>query len=152
MPADHCPLLTSACVAALGLVLAACGPLAGGSLRGSPADPPPDWRTILEDGREVCEVESRPDDPHSIQLGCFLYEDELYVQSHRWALASWWPLDSWAAIWIEQPDVRVRLGDDLFDLVAVRVTDPDEREPLLQLRGYDPVPDGIVVFRFDRRP
>ena len=30
---------------------------------------------------------------------------------------------------------------------AVRVTD-DTRTPILQHRGYDPPPDGIVVFRF----
>ncbi len=73
------------------------------------------------------------------------------MQSHRWALASWWPTTSWAAIWIEQPQVRVRLDDQLFELRAVPVTEPELRETILRLRGYDPVPEGIVLFRFDRR-
>ena len=98
----------------------------------------------------MCEIESRPADPHSIQLECFEREGALYVQSHRWALADWWP-KSWAAIWLEEPDLRVRIGDAIYALRAVRVTDAALRETMLNERGYDPVPDGIVVFRFDAR-
>ncbi len=132
------------------LALLACGPVPGGSLGGSLAEPPADWSTVMDE-KTFCEIESRLDDPHSIQLECFLFEDALYVQSHRWALASWWPTTSWAAIWIEQPQVRVRLDDQLFELRAVPVTEPELRETILRLRGYDPVPEGIVLFRFDRR-
>jgi hypothetical protein len=32
------------------------------------------------------------------------------------------------------------------------VTDAGVRDPLLLQRGYDPPPDGILVFRFDPRP
>jgi hypothetical protein len=129
----------------------ACGPVPGGRLRGTAAPVPPDWSAALDGDKEMCEIESRPSDPHSIQLECFLYERALWAQSHRWALASWWPVKSWAAIWIEEPDVRVRLGDRLYDLRAVRVDDPALREPILRARGYDPVPDGIVLFRFEPR-
>ena len=73
------------------------------------------------------------------------------MQSHRWALASWWPVTSWAAIWIEHPDVRVRLGGRLFDLRAAHITDPALRERVLRFRDYDPVPAGIAVFRFEPR-
>jgi hypothetical protein len=34
---------------------------------------------------------------------------------------------------------------------AVRVGEAAEREAALAFRGYDPVPDGIVLFRFERR-
>ncbi len=128
-----------------------CGPVPGGSLPGTLTSPPSDWSSLLDDGRTFCEIESRPADPHSIQLECFLHEGGLYVQSHRWALASWWPVESWAAIWIEEPQVRVRIGAALFELRAAYVTEPAERDPILKLRGYDPVPDGIAVFRFDPR-
>ncbi len=47
--------------------------------------------------------------------------------------------------------MRVRLDDQLFELLAVPVTEPELRETILRLRGYDPVPEGIVLFRFDRR-
>jgi hypothetical protein len=139
--------------AAAWLCLSACGPVPGGHLSGTPAQPPADWSSVVESesGRELCEIESRPDDPHSIQLECFLYEGGLYAQSHRWALASWWPTTSWAAIWLEHPDVVVRLDDKLYSLKAVRVTDAAQRQKMLNERGYDPVPEGIVLFRFEPR-
>ncbi len=140
------------CAAAVALLAAAaCGPVPGGSLSGSAAAVPPDWSTALANGVEICEIEARPEDPHSIQLECFLYEGALFVQSHRWALASWWPVDSWAAVWLEHPDVRVRIGEQLFDLKAVQITDPQLRSAVLVYRGYEPVPDGVVVFRFEPR-
>ena len=139
------------CSAASFAGAAACGPVPGGSLSGTVSAPPEAWSTLLEDGRAFCEIESRPTDPHSIQLDCFLYEGDLYVQSHRWALESWWPGSSWAAIWIEQPELRVRIGDEIFELEAVRVSEPSQRAQVLDLRGYDEAPDGIVVFRFDPR-
>jgi hypothetical protein len=133
----------------LGLLLlgTACGPIPGGSLSGTVTPAPNDWVSAVPDKR-FCEIESRPVDPHSIQLECFRFEDGLYVQSHRWALASWWPVTSWAAVWIEHPDVRVRIDDAIYELRASRVTEPAERTAILKLRGYDPPPDGIVVFRF----
>jgi hypothetical protein len=138
--------------AALALLLAlGCGPVPGGSLGGEPAAPPADWRQALGGDRAFCEIESRPADPHSIQLECFVVDGALHAQSHRWALAEWWPTESWAAIWLEHPDVKVRIDGKLYDLRALRVTDPAVREPILKARGYDPVPDGIVVFRFEPR-
>jgi hypothetical protein len=133
------------------LLAAACGPVPGGSLKGTLAPVPADWSQALGGDRAFCEIEARPEDPHSIQVECFLYEGQLYAQSHRWALASWWPVTSWAAIWIEHPDVKVRIGDDLYELRAVHVTEPGEREGVLRFRGYQPVPEGIAVFRFEPR-
>jgi hypothetical protein len=135
---------------ALGLALG-CGPVPGGSLGGEVTPLPSDWSSALGGDRAFCEVESRPADPHSIQVECFLYDGALYAQSHRWALADWWPVESWAAIWLAHPDVRVRIGERIFELRAVRVTDAAVREPLLTQRGYDPVPEGIVLFRFEPR-
>ena len=134
----------------LGLALG-CGPVPGGALSGAVTPAPASWAEVLDGDRAFCEIESRPADPHSIQLECFLVEGALFAQSHRWALAGWWPVESWAAIWLEQPDVRVRIGEQVFELRAVRVTDPAVREPILKDRGYDPVPDGIVLFRLEPR-
>lgn len=135
---------------ALGLALG-CGPVPGGSLRGDVTPVPADWSGTLGGDRAFCEIESRPADPHSIQLECFLHAGQLYAQSHRWALADWWPVESWAALWLAHPDVRVRIGEQIFELRAVRVTDAAVREPLLRARGYEPVPDGIVLFRLEAR-
>ncbi len=129
------------------VVLAACGPIPGGTLSGKTTPAPSDWSAAVPDKR-FCEIEARPANPHSIQLECFRWEGGLYVQSHRWALASWWPVTSWAAVWIDHPDVRVRVGDAIYELRAMRVTEPAERTAILKHRGYEPPPDGIVVFRF----
>ena len=125
----------------------ACGPVPGGRLSGEPAPVPADWSEVLGADRAFCEIESRPAEPHSIQLDCFLWEGTLYVQSHRWALARWWPVESWAAIWIEQPSVLLRIGGQLFEMNA-QVEDGPLRSAILAARGYDPVPEGIVLFRF----
>jgi hypothetical protein len=130
----------------------ACGPVPGGSLEGEPAPLPADWSSVLGGDRALCEIEARPADPHSIQLECFSYEGALYVQSHRWVNAPWWPVKSWATVWIEHPEVRVRIDDSLYDLVATALPAGEQRTAILGQRGYDPVPDGIVLFRFDPRP
>ena len=139
-------------LAALALLFAlACGPIPGGTLDGTVTLAPADWTTVLPDAKKFCEIEARPEDPTSIQLECFLVDGKLYAQSHRWALAPWWPVESWAAIWIEHPDVKVRIGDAIYELTAVQVDDSGPRDEILKLRGYDPPPDGIVVFRFAPR-
>jgi len=137
-------------VLALSLALG-CGPVPGGALSGAPTRAPAAWAEALGGDRAICEIESRPADPHSIQLECFLVDGQLYAQSHRWALADWWPTESWAAIWLAHPEVRVRIGERIYELRALRVTDAALREPILAGRGYDPIPDGVVLFRFESR-
>ncbi|MFP6808816.1 MAG: hypothetical protein VB957_16800 [Pseudomonadales bacterium] len=131
------------------LLVTGCGPIPGGSLSGTMTDVPDSWQEILSDN-QICEIESRLEDPHSIQVECFLYEDDVYVQSHRYVDASWWPTESWALIWQQHPGITVRFEESLFLMDAVRITDLELRETVLKLRGYDPVPDGIVLFRFDK--
>lgn len=129
------------------VAVAACGPIPGGKLSGAIAPAPSDWSSVVPD-RRFCEIEARPADPHSIQLECFRWEEGLYVNSHRWALAAWWPVTSWAAVWLDHPDVRVRVGDAIYELRAARVTDTAARDAILRHRGYDPPPAGILVCRF----
>jgi hypothetical protein len=127
-----------------------CGPVPGGALSGELSPLPAAWRDALGGERAMCEIEARPAKPHSIQLECFEREGGLYVQSHRWALASWWP-ESWAEVWLAEPDVRVRIDGRIYEVTAVRVTDAALRELMLKERGYDPVPPGIALFRFEPR-
>jgi hypothetical protein len=138
-------------LAATALLALACGPIPGGSLDGEPTPAPADWTSALPDAKQFCEIEARPAEPHSIQLECFVVDGKLYAQSHRWALAPWWPVTSWAAVWLEHPDVTVRIDGALYALRATRVTAAAERDPILVSRGYEPVPEGIVLFRFDPR-
>ncbi len=139
-----------AALAAL-LIAAGCGPVPGGRLRGEDQPPPADWAPLTEGLSAICEIEARPEDPHSIQLQCYEYDDALYVHSHRWALSSWYPFTSWAAIWLEHPEIRVRFGDAIYELYAERVRDAPLREAILSSRGYQPVPDGILLFQLRPR-
>jgi hypothetical protein len=129
----------------------ACGPVPGGALSGEVVATPAAWADALGGDRALCEIEARPADPHSIQLECFVRDGGLYVQSHRWALADWWP-ESWAEAWLAEPDVRVRVGGNIYALRAERVSDSALRDAMLKERGYHPVPEGIVLFRFEPRP
>ena len=56
----------------------ACGPIPGGSLEGDAAAVPSDWKAALGADHALCEIESRPADPHSIQLECFVVDGKLY--------------------------------------------------------------------------
>ena len=133
------------------LLAASCGPVPAGRLRGEVQPQPDDWAPLTDGLSGICEIESRPEDPHSIQLQCYEVEGVLYVNSHRWALSSWYPFTSWAAIWIEHPEVRVRFGDTIYELTAKSVVDQALREEILRSRGFDPVPHGIVLFQLRPR-
>ena len=133
------------------LLAAGCGPVPGGRLRGDVEALPADWAPLTEGLSGICEIEARPEDPHSIQLQCYEFDGALYVNSHRWALSSWYPFTSWAAVWLDHPDVRVRFGDAIYELYAERVVDAPLREAILNSRGYDPVPDGILLFHLRPR-
>ena len=87
--------------------------------------------------------------PASIQLDCFVYERSLYVQSHRWAQVRGGGAD-WACL-DRAPGGALRIGDSLYDVSAKAITDAPERSAILTFRGYDPIPEGIVVFRFEPR-
>jgi hypothetical protein len=138
-------------LAAGALLLAlGCGPVPGGALDGELTPLPASWSEALGGERAMCEIEARPSNPHSIQLECFTRDGALFVQSHRWALADWWP-ESWAEVWLAEPDVRVRVGARIYELRAERLTEEALREAILRERGYDPVPVGIVVFRLEPR-
>ena len=140
--------LVALSLALLGL---ACGPVPGGRLSGEVAPLPADWAPLTRGLDGMCEVESRPSDPHSIQLQCYTHAGAMYVHSHRWALAAWYPFRSWAEIWLEEPDVRVRLGSSIYELYAEEVTSIRQRDAVLASRGYEPVPDGIVLFQLRPR-
>ena len=144
------PLIARLALLPLVTSLLACGPIPSGRLSGEVTPAPADWGSVVT-GTEFCELESRPDDPHSIQLECFVIDGRLYVQSHRWALSDAYPFESWAAIWLDHPLLRVRFGDTIYELEAARVTEAGLRGSILSGRGYDPVPDGIVLFQLRGR-
>lgn len=108
--------------AALVLGLVACGgplgPFAGGRLRGEPAAPRSDWsftHDIL-----LVQLETHPERPWSVTLGCIDHDGALYVGSPDPES------DRWVAYVTRDPRVRLRVEGRVYELRAVRVTDPAE--------------------------
>jgi hypothetical protein len=104
----------------------------GGALSGTVvSEPVSDWSFVDE---TFLELETRPSDPYSVQLNYVVRDGKLYIdpaEGKRW-------LDHLR----EDPRVRVRFGDDLYDLEAVLVGQPGE------LEGFDP---DRFIYRLDPR-
>ncbi len=127
---------TIACGAALSAVLACGGPFLvfpGGALRGEVvSEPPTDWSFV--DDRFI-DLETRPEDPYSVELNYFVRDGKLYVDPAE------------GRTWLEHiradPRVRARFGGKVYLLEAVLVGTPG------QLEGFDA---DRFVYRLDPRP
>lgn len=101
--------------------LPACGgPVAvfpGGALTG-PVKPAPESFAFARDAGTV-QLETRPEDPYSVNIACAVVGDALYVSAG----------DN-RARWVENleanPLVRLRIEGDVYELRAERVTDDVE--------------------------
>lgn len=121
----HLPFGTRSFLLVLLLAVAvACGgplgPLSGGRLSGEdgPAEVD-DWS--FSDAIENAQLETRPDDPHSVNVWCAGLGDRLYVPSSM-ILGPTVPTErSWVQHVQADPDVRIRLGDTVYARTAVRV-------------------------------
>ena len=102
-----CAALALACASPL-------GPFPGGRLSGEAAPAPQDWaftRDVM-----IVQLETRPERPYSVNVGCIDYDGALYVGSPD-------PESSrWVANLVLDPEVRLRVGDRVYDLRAARVT------------------------------
>ncbi len=107
--------------ALLGLFfLVACGPtllLPGGALQGKASQAPSDWS--MTDEVSTIQLETRPEDPYSVNIWTIAMGDKLYV--HAGANRS-----TWVGYIETNPAVRVRVNEDLFELAATRVGDQKE--------------------------
>lgn len=131
------------------------GPIAGKRLTGEVASAT-DW--AFTDGHMLVKVETRPDDPHSVTTLCFTHEGSLYVPAMDGAGKTW------TRYVIEDPRVRIKVGDRIYAGRATRITDPSMGEPLFSAaaakypriaeRRGDETPDleRIWVFRIDHGP
>jgi hypothetical protein len=138
---------------AFALAALACGPMgpvAGGKLEGEPAPLPADWS--FTDGTETVAVETRPDDPYSVNVWAVADGARLYVASGSG------PETTWAKNALADPRVRMRLNGKVYELAAVRVEDPAEQQAALALyeRKYDYEPPAdeaakAVLFRLHPR-
>jgi hypothetical protein len=115
--------------------LSACagplGPFAGGRLAGSVVtEASSDWSFTRD--VKIVQLETRPDRPWSVNLGCVDWNGALYVGTED-------PSDRWVRNIEADPRVRLRIGERIWERRAVRVTDPNEwtGAGLALFRKYD---------------
>ena len=141
-------------------LLGACGPIGpipGGRLSGEPGDPQlADWSFVSI--HEQAQLETRPTDPHSVNVWIVGLGEHLYVPTSMIIGPKDPTRRSWAAHVAEDPDVRIRIAGRLYERRAVRVDDADEyataRAALEAKYALDePDPERTIwIFRLDPRP
>jgi hypothetical protein len=96
------------------------GPLAmipGGAFQGATeATTPGEW-SALQDG--VLELETRPDDPYSVEINYVVRNGHLYIDPAEGR--------GWLKNLRADPRVRVRIGGKIYAMQASLVDDPTER-------------------------
>ncbi len=98
----------------------ACGPLLvmpGGALKGTEESVPSDWDWT--DEVSTIQLETRIEDPYSVNIWVVAMGDKLYV--HAGTNQSAWVENMQA-----DPKVRVRIEERIFELLASRVRDQEE--------------------------
>ena len=105
-------------------LLAGCGPvvmLPGGELSGTVRDVPESW--AFTDDVDTVQLETRPDDPYSVNIWCVRVGDALFVGGSRES--------TWTRNVAANPNVRLRIGETLYLLRAVESTSDEDAEGFL---------------------
>ena len=108
---------TRALVAAALLLLATvgCGPVVmipGGALDGEDTTPPADW--AFTDAVDTVQLETRPDDPYSVNIWCVAADGRLFVAGSRES--------TWTQNVAADPLVKLRVDGKLYALRAREAT------------------------------
>ncbi len=108
-------------IAALSVTLMACeGPfgfMSGDELSGSVAEPPATWQ--FDEDYGFAELETRPEDPYSINLAYVQLKGQLYIYAGD-------TRTNWVQHIEQNPLIRFRLNETIYPVQAVRVNDQDE--------------------------
>ena len=116
-------------------------------LKGNVATSPvTDWS--FTDRYQTVKVQTRSSYllPHSVTTFCIAYNGQLYLATTRPETRQW------SRNVARDPHVRLKIGDQLFDRTLSVVTDPAEREAVLQARAtkysqkYPPVGPPFIVY------
>jgi hypothetical protein len=137
---------------AVAVLLAGCSEpfivFAGGALSGEASPPPEDW-SLLEK-IETIQLETRPEDPYSVNLWAVGIGPDLYVGTGPDGTR-------WSRHVHDNPQVRLRAAGRIYALEAQRVTEPEERKRVAEAYGikYDLDKNenwviDAIVFRLDR--
>ena len=101
--------------------LASCGGpfvlLPGGALEGAATELPASW--AFTDDVSTVQLETRPEDPYSVNIWLIALGADLYV--HAGANRS-----AWVEHIEADPNVRLRVGEAIYELAAARVESQDE--------------------------
>jgi hypothetical protein len=144
---------------ALLLVLGACGPLgplSGGRLSGEVQVGP----ARCADEVSTIQLETNPEEPHSVNAWCAGVGDRLYVPTSMIRGPKVPREREWVRNAMADPRVRIRIAGRIYERTAVRVSDAAEydaaRAALEKKYALDPAerdPEReIWIFRLDARP
>ena len=84
--------------------------------------------------------------PHSVTTASWVHEGDLYVPCNACATKRW-PRNV-----ARNPDVRLKVGDEIYERRAVRIADDDERRRLFAALTDRPLTPGRWLFRMAPRP
>ena len=103
------------------LLLTACNDptlvLPGGKLSGAIAAPPAEWQ--FAEPSQLAQLETRPQDPYSINLVYVQLNGQLYVYAGN-------TRTTWVQHIEQNPLVRIRINDVIYPVRAVRVEEQQE--------------------------
>ena len=114
-------LFRATLMSSLTLFLTACeGPfflMPGGALSGTVSETPASWQ--FEEASGLAQLETRPEDPYSINLAYVQLDGKLYVYAGN-------TRTTWVEHIERNPLIRIRVGERIYSAVAVRVENEDE--------------------------
>jgi len=93
--------------------------------------PVTDWSFVNQVPNIKLQTESWYGLPHSVTIDCVSVNGQFYVSS---VFPAGTPR-SWNDNVMRDPHVRIKIGNDLYDRTLAPVTDPSEREAVLQARS-----------------
>ena len=108
------------------LVAAGCEPMfvfAGGELAGTERPMPPSWEFTKD--FDTVQIETRPVDPYSVNVWGVSVDRSFYIAASDASDARW------ARAIEAEPRVRLRVGDDIYRLLATRTEDPTELDDVI---------------------
>jgi hypothetical protein len=122
--------------------------ISGKQLEGEASPYPASWD--FSDDYSTIAIETNPGDPHSVTTLCFVHEGTLYVPAQGGSDKQW------TQFVLENPRVRLKIGDRIFHAKAERVMPLDILEfkdslgskyPQMKDRSPDEVPADLWLFR-----
>ncbi|MBW2359701.1 MAG: hypothetical protein JRG84_02250 [Deltaproteobacteria bacterium] len=135
------------------LLTIGCEPIVmipGGALSGEVQRTPESW--AFTDAVKVVQLETRPVDPYSVNIWVTAMEEALYIA------AGGGEETEWVHHLREDPFVRLRVGEAIYELRVARADDAATRAAFLEAAkkkyNFDPEDEGAskaILYRLDRR-